>query len=95
MYSLLCRYARISLLGSSELKVKAGLSRNKSTRGMLKGVLESNKTLQKILLVLVLMGTCLDPLCAHVQNSNLWYKPESPVGTRCKPRLLSTCLGTR
>lgn len=78
MYSLLCRHARISLLGSSELKVKAGLSRSNSTRGMLKGVLERNKTLQKILLVLVLMGTCLNPLCAHVQNPTCGISPSRP-----------------
>ncbi|GAQ83496.1 Potassium transporter family protein [Klebsormidium nitens] len=65
MYSLLCRHARISLLETAKLNVTAkprltrAQSSKVSARGVVRGLLEGNKSLQKALMVFVLMGTCM------------------------------------
>ncbi|XVE67956.1 hypothetical protein DITRI_Ditri09bG0029500 [Diplodiscus trichospermus] len=68
LYSLLCRHARVSCLPNcqladedlSEYKKDGTVSNNRSFWGSsLKSTLEKHKVLQKMLLVLALIGTCM------------------------------------
>ncbi|XP_031256867.1 potassium transporter 8 [Pistacia vera] len=68
LYSLLCRHARVSSLPNcqladeelSEYNKDVILSNNKSVAGSrLKSTLEKHKLLQKVLLILALIGTCM------------------------------------
>lgn len=68
LYSLLCRHAKVGLLPNCQLadeelseykKHSCGVAAERSLSSRLKTLLESHKVLQRILLVLALLGTCM------------------------------------
>ena len=68
LYSLLCRHARVGLLPNCQLadeelseyrKHCFGVAPERSLASKLKSTLEKHKALQRILLVLALLGTCM------------------------------------
>ena len=68
MYSLLCRHAKVGLLPNCQLadeelseykKHSCGMAPERSLAFRLKSLLERHKVLQRILLVLALLGTCM------------------------------------
>ncbi|KAF7809277.1 potassium transporter 6 [Senna tora] len=68
LYSLLCRYARVNAMPNCQVadeelseykKDGVGLAPERSFASRLKSTLEKHKVLQRILLVLALIGTCM------------------------------------
>ncbi|RDX75710.1 Potassium transporter 6, partial [Mucuna pruriens] len=68
LYSLLCRHAKVGLLPNCQLadeelseykKHNYGVAPERSLASRLKSLLERHKVLQRILLVLALLGTCM------------------------------------
>ncbi|KAH1198134.1 Potassium transporter 6 [Glycine max] len=68
LYSLLCRHAKVGLLPNCQLadeelseykKHSCGMAPERSLAFRLKSLLERHKVLQRILLVLALLGTCM------------------------------------
>ncbi|CAJ1940077.1 unnamed protein product [Sphenostylis stenocarpa] len=68
LYSLLCRHAKVGLLPNCQLadeelseykKHSCGVTAERSLASSLKSLLERHKVLQRILLVLALLGTCM------------------------------------
>ncbi|TKY58626.1 Potassium transporter 6 [Spatholobus suberectus] len=68
LYSLLCRHAKVGLLPNCQLadeelseykKSSYGVAPERSLASRLKSLLERHKVLQRILLVLALLGTCM------------------------------------
>lgn len=86
LYSLLCRHARVSSLPNCQVadeelsdyykKDKTGSEQKSNIGSRLRSILEKHQVLQKSLLVLALIGTCMvigDGILTPAISGNFWF----------------------